>query len=400
MVSQFNYVNINSIQDIFLTINPESLEQLQKEIGFYGTSPEVEELLQTLSTVAPTELSVLIIGESGTGKEVIANAIHRLSKRKGKPLISVNCGAIPEGILESELFGHEKGSFTGAIGQKKGYFEAADKGTIFLDEIGEMPLNTQVKLLRVLETSEVMRVGGTESFKVDVRVIAATNKNLEQAVNSNEFRRDLYFRLKAITLNIPPLRKRKQDIPVLVQKFADEYMQKNNIPFKGFAPEAVEQLLKYHWPGNVRELRNFVETAIILNKGEIVRPAYVLSSLNLQQEQPLSDNLPVPLNKTPDQAERELIYRTLISLKLDMSEMKQMLQFLMQQAQNTAPPMQGYTSAERDSSKEVQPTTMSGMERQLIKDTLEKYGGSRRKTARALQISERTLYRKIHEYGL
>ncbi len=383
-----------------MNINPESLEQLQKEIGFYGTSPEVEELLQTLSTVAPTELSVLIIGESGTGKEVIANAIHRLSKRNGKPMISVNCGAIPEGILESELFGHEKGSFTGAIGQKKGYFEAANKGTIFLDEIGEMPLNTQVKLLRVLETSEVMRVGGTESFKIDVRVIAATNKNLEQAVNSNEFRRDLYFRLKAITLNIPPLRKRKQDIPVLVQKFANEYTQKNNIPFKGFAPEAVEQMLKYHWPGNVRELRNFVETAIILNKGEIVRPAYVISSLNLQQDQTLSDNLPVPLNKTPDQAERELIYRTLISLKLDMGEMKQMLQFLMQQAQNPAQPMQGYSAPERDSSKEVQPTTMSGMERQLIKDTLEKYGGSRRKTARALQISERTLYRKIHEYGL
>ena len=383
-----------------MNTNPESLEQLQKEIGFYGSSAEVEELLQTLSTVAPTELSVLIIGESGTGKEVIANAIHRLSKRKGKPLISVNCGAIPEGILESELFGHEKGSFTGAIGQKKGYFEAADKGTIFLDEIGEMPLNTQVKLLRVLETSEVMRVGGTESFKVDVRVIAATNKNLEQAVNNNEFRRDLYFRLKAITLNIPPLRKRKQDIPVLVQKFAAEYTTKNNIPFKGFAPEAVEQMLQYHWPGNVRELRNFVETAIILNKGEIIRPAYVISSLNLQQEQTLSDNLPVPLNKTPDQAERELIYRTLISLKLDMGEMKQMLQFLMQQAQNPVSQPYGRQPAERDSSREVQPTTMSGMERQLIKDTLEKYGGSRRKTARALQISERTLYRKIHEYGL
>ncbi len=383
-----------------MNINPESLEQFQKEIGFYGTSPEVEELLQILSTVAPTELSVLIIGESGTGKEVIANAIHRLSKRKSKPLISVNCGAIPEGILESELFGHEKGSFTGAIGQKKGYFEAANKGTIFLDEIGEMPLNTQVKLLRVLETSEVMRVGGTESFKVDVRVIAATNKNLEQAVNNNEFRRDLYFRLKAITMNIPPLRRRKQDIPVLVQKFAGEYTQKNNIPFKGFAPEAVDQMLKYHWPGNVRELRNFVETAIILNKGEIVRPAYVLSTLNLHQEETLSDNLPVPLNKTPDQAERELIYRTLISLKLDMGEMKQMLQLLMQQTQNPAPPQYNYPASERDSSKEVQPTTMSGMERQLIKDTLEKYGGSRRKTARALQISERTLYRKIHEYGL
>jgi len=380
--------------------NSISLEQLQNDLGFYGKSPEVEELLQKVITVAPTDLSVLIIGESGTGKEVIANGIHRLSSRKLKPLIPVNCGAIPEGILESELFGHEKGSFTGAIGQKMGYFEAANRGSIFLDEIGEMPLNTQVKLLRVLETSEIMRVGGTESFKVNVRIIAATNKNLETAVANNEFRRDLYFRLKAITLSIPPLRRRKQDIAVLVSHFASAYAEKNKIPFKGFAPESLEQLQKYHWPGNVRELRNFVETAIILNKGEIVRPAYVLSALNLHQDQHISENLPVPLNKTPDQAERELIYRTLISLKLDMGEMKQMIQFLMQRAQNPTSYMQHEPAKDRDMGKEVQATTMSGMERELIKRTLEKFAGSRRKTARALQISERTLYRKINEYGL
>ncbi len=380
-----------------------SLEQLQQEIGFYGRTPEIEELLQTVITVAPTELSVLIIGESGTGKELIANAIHRLSGRHARPLISVNCGAIPEGILESELFGHEKGSFTGAIGQKKGYFEAANKGAIFLDEIGEMPLNTQVKLLRVLETSEVMRVGGTQSFKVDVRIIAATNKDLEYAVQNNEFRRDLYFRLKAITLHIPPLRQRKDDIPLLVQKFADDYTHKNDIPFKGFAPDAVDVLLEYHWPGNVRELRNFVETAIILNKGEIVRSHYVRNTLNLQSEQYISDNLPVPLNKTPEQAERELIYRTLIALKLDMDEIKNMLNVLMQQAQsmrNNAPASVLDAIRQGHSEQEVQPTTMNAMERELIKETLKKYGGSRRKTARALQISERTLYRKINEYGL
>jgi len=379
------------------------LDQLQKEIGFYGRTPEIEELLQTVITVAPTDLSVLIIGESGTGKELVANAIHRLSARREQPLISVNCGAIPEGILESELFGHEKGSFTGAIGQKKGYFEAANKGTIFLDEIGEMPLNTQVKLLRVLETSEVMRVGGTQSFKVDVRIIAATNKDLESAVQNNEFRRDLYFRLKAITLQIPPLRKRKDDIPLLVQKFADEYTQKNNIPFKGFAPDAVDVLVEYDWPGNVRELRNFVETAIILNKGEIVRSQYVRNTLNLQSEHYTSDNLPVPLNKTPEQAERELIYRTLITLKLDVDEIKKMLQFLMQQAQSVrqgGPASVLEAIRHGNSEQEVQPTTMNAMERELIKETLKKYGGSRRKTARALQISERTLYRKINEYGL
>lgn len=382
-----------------MTTKHVSLEELQKITGFYGSSAEVEELLQTVATVAPTDLSVLAIGESGTGKEVIANAIHSLSKRASKPLVSVNCGAIPEGILESELFGHEKGSFTGAIGQKKGYFEAANRGTIFLDEIGEMPLNTQVKLLRVLETSEVMRVGGTESFKIDVRIIAATNKDLEIAVQHNEFRRDLYYRLKAITIQIPPLRKRLQDLPVFVKYFSQEYANKNNINFKGFSPEAIELLMQYNWPGNVRELRNFVETAIILNKGEIVRSEYVRSSLPLKPEPTVSENLPVPLNKSPDQAERELIYRTLVSLKLDMTEMKQMLSSIIG-VQNQPGHLQTTAPTVNRENSEVQPTTMSGMERQLIKDTLDKYMGSRRKTARALQISERTLYRKINDYGL
>lgn len=380
-----------------------SIDEFQKAIGFYGRGPEVEELLHTLRMVAPTDLSVLIIGESGTGKEVIATAIHKLSKRGQKPLISVNTGAIPEGILESELFGHEKGSFTGAIGQKKGYFEAANNGTIFLDEIGEMPLNTQVKLLRVLESSEFMRVGGTDTHKVNVRIIAATNKDLERAVEHNEFRRDLYFRLKAITLQIPPLRQRRNDISVLVKKFSEEYIHKNDIRFKGFAPEAIDVMMEYNWPGNVRELRNFVETAIILNRGEIVHSEYVRSSLNLHKEPSISDNLPVPLNKTPDQAERELIYRTLISLKLDVSEIKQGLNTLL--AGNNHFDNKEYEHDEAHGGvyfdeKEVKPTTMSDMERKLIKDTLQKFGGSRRKTARALQISERTLYRKINEYGL
>ncbi len=385
-----------------ITVSGISPEQLQQELGFYGRSPEVEELLQTVVTVAPTDLSVLLTGESGTGKEVIANAIHRLSERRDAPLISVNCGAIPEGILESELFGHEKGSFTGAVGQKKGYFEAADGGTIFLDEIGEMPLNTQVKLLRVLETSEFMRVGGTSILRVNVRIIAATNKNLEQAVQQNEFRRDLFYRLKAIKIDIPPLRRRRADIPVLVRKFADEYVRKNNINFKGFAPEAIELLKEYNWPGNVRELRNFIETAIILNKGDIVHSEYVRSALNMQAEQKRVENLPVPLNKTPEQAERELIYRTLISMKLDLSEIKETLHALIngQIKPQSGSPFTNYTDNNLDEDKEVKPTSLNAMERELIKETLKKYGGSRRKTARALQISERTLYRKINEYGL
>ncbi len=379
-------------------------ETLKEKLGFYGVSQPVEEILQTIQMVAPTDLSVLIQGESGTGKEVVANAIHSLSKRKHKPLVSVNCGAIPEGILESELFGHEKGSFTGAIAQRKGYFEAANGGTIFLDEIGEMPLNTQVKLLRVLETSEIMRVGGTTPIKVDVRVIAATNKDLEKAVENNEFRRDLYFRLKAITIFIPPLRKRKEDIPVLVKKFADEFVKKNQIYFKGFAPEAIELLKQYDWPGNVRELKNFVETAITLNRGEIIHSSYVRSVLNLDNRYTPTENLPVPLNKTPDQAERELIYRTLISLKLDITELKQMLgQFIqtqMELVKNQMPVAQEQNDSDQMNSQEIKPTSISAMERELIKETLKRFNGNRRKTAKALQISERTLYRKLHEYGL
>ncbi|WP_456440456.1 sigma 54-interacting transcriptional regulator, partial [Caldithrix abyssi] len=305
--------------------------------------------------------------------------------------------------LESELFGHEKGSFTGAIAQRKGYFEAADGGTIFLDEIGEMPLNTQVKLLRVLETSEIMRVGGTTPIKVDVRVIAASNKNLEQAVANNEFRRDLYFRLKAITIFIPPLRKRKEDIPVLVKKFADEYVKKNQIFFKGFSPEALEALKEYDWPGNIRELKNFVETAITLNRGEIIHSSYVRQVLNLDHRYATADNLPVPLNKTPDQAERELIYRTLISLKLDITELKQMIGKLIQTQMDWMKHQMSHTQEETPSaenSQEIKPTSISAMERELIKETLKRYNGNRRKTAKALQISERTLYRKLHEYGL
>ncbi|MBD3224927.1 MAG: AAA domain-containing protein [Caldithrix sp.] len=381
-------------------MSQQTLDRVQEQIGFYGKSPEVEELIQTIATVAPTDLSVLLTGESGTGKEIIAKAIHQLSHRNDNSIISVNCGAIPEGILESELFGHEKGSFTGAVGQKKGYFEAADKGTIFLDEIGEMPLNTQVKLLRVLETSEFMRVGGTTSHKVDVRIIAATNKDLDYAVQNNDFRRDLYYRLKAIKIEIPPLRKRRNDIPLLVKKFADSYTTTNNIPFKGFSPESIEVLRDYNWPGNVRELRNFVETAIILNKGDVVHSDYVRSALNMEKSTP-AENLPVPLNKTPEQAERELIYRTLIALKLDLSEIKETLHALINgQVQMNEQPEYDNNWIGNTSSQEVKPQSLNAMERELIKDTLNKYEGNRRKTARALQISERTLYRKINEYGL
>jgi len=374
---------------------------IQNKIGLFGNSPEMEEIIRIIGTVAPTDLSVLIIGESGTGKELVARAIHDLSNRHDKPLISVNTGAIPEGILESELFGHEKGSFTGAVGQKKGYFEAADGGTIFLDEIGEMAVNTQVKLLRVLEESSFMRVGGTETYRVNVRIIAATNKNLEAAVKNGEFRQDLYFRLKAITIDIPPLRRRKDDIPLFVKLFTSLFSDQENLQFKGFSPDAIQLMEEYDWPGNVRELRNFIETALILNKGEIVNSSFVGSNLNIRSD---SKNLPVPLNRPHDQAERELIYRTLWALKLDIDEIKHML-VDMQGRSYPSNNADNYSQGENDlipgdEGFELKPTTLAAMEREMIKQTLQKFSGSRRKTARVLQISERTLYRKINEYGL
>jgi DNA-binding NtrC family response regulator len=374
---------------------------IKKEIGIHGNSPEIEEIIQVIETVAPTDLSVLIVGESGTGKELVAQAIHNLSDRSDNPLIAVNTSAIPEGILESELFGHEKGSFTGAVGQKKGYFEAADGGTIFLDEIGEMALNTQVKLLRVLEESEFMRVGGTETFKVNVRLIASTNKNLEVGVKNGDFRQDLYFRLKAITIEIPPLRRRKDDIPLLVTIFTAKFAEQEKFQFKGFSPDAIQLMKEYYWPGNVRELKNFVETALILNKGDIVNSSFVGANLNIRSD---SKNLPVPLNKPHDQAERELIYRTLWALKLDIDEIKHMLTD-MQGRSYPSNNNRDYSTAEselirNDEDFELKPTTLAAMERDMIKQTLQKFAGSRRKTSRALQISERTLYRKIKEYGL
>jgi DNA-binding NtrC family response regulator len=381
----------------------DKISEIKNNLGLFGDSPEIEEIIGIITTVAPTDLTVLINGESGTGKEVVARAIHQASLRRNGPLITVNTGAIPEGILESELFGHEKGSFTGAVSQKKGYFEAADKGTIFLDEIGEMSLNTQVKLLRIIEESEFMRVGGTQTHSVDVRIITATNKNLEYAVKNGEFRQDLYFRLKAITIDIPPLRKRLDDIPVLVEKFIADLSESEQITFKGFSPDAKELMKKYDWPGNVRELRNFVETALVLNKGDVVNSSYVSKNLPVSTSDRGSSNLPVPLNMSPEQAEREIIYRTLLALKLEMTEIKQILMNLTNGRQNASDFELNTDEAAVnfiDEKNELKPSTLSGMERELIKDTLQKFDGSRRKAARALQISERTLYRKIKEYGL
>jgi len=296
-----------------MKILPETkLEILQKKYGLIGISEKIKDVVKMIEQVGPTDISVLIEGESGTGKELVARAIHGESSRHDNPLVVVNAGAIPEGLIESELFGHVKGAFTGAVSDRKGYFEEANGGTIFLDEIGEMPLNTQVRLLRILEQKEYQRVGNAESKKLDVRVIAATNRKLPELIQSGMFRRDLYFRLKSINIVLPSLRSRKEDIEMLAQIFASGRASNLNITFGGFTDEAIEILNTYHWPGNIRELKNLMESLVVLEKGKVITGSLMKNHLQIQGEDLnfASQNLPVPLDKDPATAERELIIRT------------------------------------------------------------------------------------------
>jgi DNA-binding NtrC family response regulator len=370
-------------------------KKIQEEVGIVGQSEKIREIIELIMSVAPTNISVLITGESGVGKEVVAKAIHKLSPRKNKMMIAVNCGAIPEGLLESELFGHERGAYTGAIATKKGYFELADGGTVFLDEIGETPLQTQVKLLRVLESGEFMRVGSGELRKVDVRVVTATNRDLSKMVQAKQFRKDLYYRLKAITIQVPPLRDRKEDIPLLLKIFIEETVKENNIDFKGFSDGAMRRIEEYNWSGNIRELKNFVESILVLAAGKEVQESLVNEHLHDHQEIPsFSSSLPVPVHTSVEQAERELIYKALLSLGVEIRDMKQILlgfnrnknQVIQREVEDV------------QYSDEVQP--IEEMEKQLIKKAMIKFNGNKRKAANALKISERTLYRKLKDYEL
>ncbi len=408
------------------------LKELQKKYGILGKSDDMREVMEIIDQVAATDITVLITGESGTGKELIADAIHRHSLRKHEKFIKVNCGAIPAGILESELFGHVKGAFTGAIEDRKGYFETADGGTIFLDEIGEMPSETQVKILRVLELGEFLPVGGSRSRNVDVRIIAATNKNLEDEVNKdNGFRKDLYYRLKTITIHAPSLRKHPEDIPELVKKFALDFANRNNISFKGFSPNAMKILQDYSWPGNVRELKNFVESMIVLQKGEIINSKMVAKQLKMSRgARESSPNLPVSVtpHKRADQAERELILHQIFMLRRDLNELRNIMvgqkpayEYNKKShlaIQKYEPPIfedEKYYAPEEEAAPEnpaettddqiIKPDKLGNIsleevEKDLIQGTLEKFDYKKRQTANALKISERTLYRKIKEYGL
>ena len=381
----------DSVESTALKLDPRSF---QEEYGILGESVEIRKIVEVVQQVAPTDITVLITGESGVGKEIIAKAIHAASQRSKKALISVNSGAIPEGIIESELFGHERGSFTGAAGERKGYFELADNGTIFLDEIGEMPLSAQVKFLRILENGEFLRVGSSMPRRVNVRVIAATNKDLESEVRHRHFRSDLYFRLRSVNIVIPPLRQRTEDIPVLFRAFVEEFSAKNNAKFGGISEDGMNALKSYHWTGNVRELRNVVESMLVLETGKYLNVEDVNRYLK-EYHPPVTEsrNLPVVTGKSVEQAERELILRALFEIKADVLELKNVLHEQANTLAHTQPndPM----AIQSDSS-----LSLTEMEHKLIAEALQRFKGNRRAAARALNISERTLYRKIKEYQL
>ena len=396
------------------------LQRLQKQSGIIGTSEKIYEVLGMIAQVAPVDISVLVTGESGCGKEITARSIHKHSKRSQTPMVIVNCGAIPEGIIESELFGHKKGSFTGASDDRKGYFEQANKGTIFLDEIGEAPLGTQVKLLRVLETGEFMRVGDSKIKRTDVRVIAATNKNLNDLVKKDQFRQDLYYRLKTVNIHIPALRERVEDINPFVERFALEFTRSNEIRYRGFMPDAIRVMKKYDWPGNVRELKNFVEKIMVLEKGERITADMVNRELTDVINEPIieNDRLPIAINKTSEQAEIDIILRQLFSLKQDTELIRAILSseneksflnvnpILPSDDLKIIPPV---SDVNMEVTEDGQPLIrddaigeilMKDLEKEAIIRTLRFFNNNRRKTARSLGVSERTLYRKIEDYKL
>ena len=398
------------------------LDKIRQSVGMIGDSDKIVEILTLIGQIASTDISVLITGDSGSGKEMVAKAIHKNSKRKFESLIIVNCAAIPSGILESELFGHKKGSFTGALDNKIGYFESAHKGTIFLDEIGELPKETQSKLLRVIESGEFMRVGESKTNKVDVRIVAATNRKLLDEVNKNNFRKDLYFRLKTINVNVPSLSEHLSDLHLYIERFGLEFTNKNDIAFKGFSSEAISEMKKYSWPGNIRELKNVVESLIVMNHGLRITDKMVRKSLNMV---PINNNdsLPVSLDGDSDQLERELILKQLLYLRQDVNELKQIITSGKSLTSNDKPANPAlflptsndennnelnkvqFSSVEDASisglkDEAVGEMTMDELEKEAIEKYLKKFKNNRKKTAKALNISERTLYRKIKEYDV
>jgi len=378
-----------------------SIKQLGMELGpnfreynIIGYSEKISEVVAIVKTVAPTDLSVLISGESGTGKEVFAQLIHDMSRRKDNKFIPINCGAIPEGLIENELFGHEKGSFTSANDKSKGYFEMADRGTIFLDEIGELPLASQVKLLRVLENGTFMKVGGSTNVKVDVRIIAATNKNLPKMVAKGLFREDLFFRLKAVTLQLPSLRERLADIPLFLIKFSSDSAKKYNRDRLNFDKDALSELMNHHWKGNIRELKNFIDMLTVMETGKTVTGDIIRKYLKTDHT---ASYLPMLIKDEP-QKDTELIFKTLLEIKSDLNLIKKFIF----DSYSSKQPQELYRDDLKEilyPEREIVPTEELSEKDEIIL-TLKKHRGNRRKAAEELKVSERTLYRKIEKYGI
>jgi DNA-binding NtrC family response regulator len=389
--------------------------KLQQRTGILGESPAIQELLVKIEQIAPVTSTVLIEGESGTGKELVARAIHDLSPRRGKAFIPVNCAAIPETLLESELFGHEKGAFTGAAERRLGRFELADGGTILLDEVGEMPPATQVKLLRVLEERSFFRVGGAQPIRVDVRVIAATNQSLKEAVAVGKFRDDLFYRLNVLSVYLPPLRERRSDIPLLVRRFIAEFARTHDRQFRGIAPEAMQILVDAGWPGNVRQLRNLIESMVVLAPEGEIRPSDIPADIR-ERLRALPMRITSPSKEVAGQ-ELQFIFSTLVELKLQIEEMRRRIEERpAEHVEVIEVGTRGHGLGARAIEASVDPLdpnpdplapviykpgmSMADVERAAIDAALRETRGNRRKAAEVLGIGERTLYRKLKEYAI
>ncbi len=416
-------------------INEMTPQDIKQRFGIIGSSPALDRAIDIARQVAPTDLSVLITGESGTGKEVFPQIIHQFSTRKHGPYIAVNCGAIPEGTIDSELFGHEKGSFTGAHEARKGYFEVADGGTIFLDEVGELPLATQARLLRVLETKEYIRVGSSKVQKTDVRIVAATNVNLQQAIEKSKFREDLYYRLNTVPILLPALRDRKEDIHLLFRKFAADFAAKYRMPVIQLLPDAQQMLTDYYWQGNIRQLKNIGEQISIIEKTREISAEILARYLptiggNSLLSLPKQDS-----TTNSDFSERDLLYKVLFDMKKDMNDLKKVVHDIVQFNQGSRSNLSNddvqilnrihnETDTENTSTGVILHPTKSGFisnnppqnynepivveetlslsdkEKEMITKALQKYKGKRKLASDELGISERTLYRKINEYNI
>jgi DNA-binding NtrC family response regulator len=400
------------------TIKLVEQRRLQRRIGILGESAAIREVLVKIEQMAPVVSTVLIEGESGTGKELVAHAIHEMSPRHEAPFIAVSCSALPETLLESELFGHEKGSFTGAAERRLGRFELADRGTLFLDEVGEMPLTTQVKLLRVLESRSFFRVGGAESIKTDVRVIAATNRSLKERVSLGEFREDLFYRLNVLYIYLPPLRERKTDVPILIRHFARELSKTHSRPFPGITAGAMEILVNAHWPGNVRQLRNLIDSMFVLAPGREVKASDIPADIREGGTRLLPMRVPQQASGVQGN-ELEFIFRSLVELKLQVEDLRRRVDevpprvevFDVAKAQPAEFEEIMPLNADAPTSVEVLPQTdadviyragmtMADVERAAIDAALRETGGNRRRAAEKLGIGERTLYRKLKDYQL